>query len=273
MNNFDEVEPWQWQFSKFLGGVERAESMDVQNDPRFFATNIMDKRLGAFKSLTLVSSLMFGTSMGMCFKVKKSMDFSKWEPFVGYIAYWELAGFLISFVVAAMCLISLYVISHQLFFCYRLKTSGVMGYEQATIFYLTRVIVVWRHVAMFCLFNGLWLFVLLIGIQFFISFYKDADEVVTGSHNVWFTNIVNGTSQSQNVVHMNAHNALDMRFHTVLGYAILCMFFAISLVMYFIRKHHLTVFQLNYKQAKALSDPITDIVLQMGSRQGTAVQG
>merc|ERR1719472_123203 len=175
-------------------GLARDESMDVSNDPRFFAKSVMDKRLGAFKSLTIVSSLMFGTSMGQCFKLKKNMDFTEWDPLVWNMAYWQMLGFAISVAVAVMCLLSLYVISHQLFYANRLMTSGPTGFEQASVFYLTRVIVMWRHLAIKCLFNGLSLFIFLVGIQLFCAFYKDADTTLTKTKVVVIANVFDGTS-------------------------------------------------------------------------------
>lgn len=279
INNLDEVHAGQ-QTLGWLVGVDRADSMDVQNDPRFIASNVMDKRLGAFKSLTLVSGLMFGTSMATCFKVKKDINFAEYNPYVGYVGYWELFGFIVSFTVAAMCLISLYVISHQLFFCMRLKTAGVMGYEQATIFYLTRVIVIWRHFAMACLFNGLWMFMILIGVELFIDFYKDADDKYPindstgrnrGVTKLWVTNLRGGMAESKSFIHLEQHHKLDMMVHTILGYVILFCFFIVCLVLYFIHKHHVEVFQLNYKASKELSDPITKRVTNMGARMGVAI--
>jgi hypothetical protein len=279
ISDLDEV-TWPQQMVGKMIGVERSDSMDVQNDPRFIANNVMDKRLGAFKSLTLVSGLMFMTSMKTCFSVKKNIDFSDYNPYVGYIGWWELASFILSFIVAAMCLISLYVIAHQLFFCLRLKTAGVMGYEQATIFYLTRVIVIWRHFAMACLFNGLWMFMLLIGSLLFVDFFKGADDKFpvsdSSGHNrgvdkLWITNLRNGSPDPGGAfIKVESHHKLDMTLHTILGYVILSMFFVVCLVLYFIHKQHQEVFIMNYKASKELSDPITNRVTSMGARSGTA---
>merc|ERR1719440_2095408 len=134
----------------------------------------MDKRLAAFKSLTIVSGLMFGTSMKLTFGLKQNLQFSAHQPYVGDIALWQGFGFVLSVVVASMCLISLYVIAHQLFYTYRLMTAGPTGFEQASMFYLTRTITVWRHIAIKCLFNGLWLFIMSSGFQLFGKFYDDA---------------------------------------------------------------------------------------------------
>jgi len=240
--------------------------MDVSNDPRFFAKNVMDKRLSAFKSLTIVSSLMFGTSVKQCFELKKNMDFTSYEPYVGNIAIWQMAGFLISMVVAFMCLLSLYVIAHQLFYTYRLMTAGPTGFEQATVFYLTRVITVWRHLAIKCLFNGLWAFMALVGVQLFVKFYKDADGEVTGPHMVWAMNLVNGTSQDHKVIEMLHHHKLDMTRHAILGYIVFIIFMCGFALLYYIRYTHLTVFRDNYGQIKAMTDPIQKNAKEMSQR-------
>merc|ERR1719356_884877 len=168
--------------------------MDVANDPRFFAKNVMDKRLGAFKSLTIVSSLMFGTSLGQCFKLKKNMNFDKTEPYVGSIAIWQFSGFVLSVICAVMCLLSLYVIAHQLFYTYRLMTAGPTGFEQASIFYLSRTITMWRHLSVKALLNGLWIFIFSTGITMFVKFVKDASHGTGHQGYVVVLNMVNGTS-------------------------------------------------------------------------------
>merc|ERR1711865_522769 len=79
-----------------------SNSMDVSNDPRFFAANVMDKRLAAFRGLAFVSGLMFGTSLGQCFKIKQDMHFHDQQDYVGNIAIWQSAGFILSMIVASM---------------------------------------------------------------------------------------------------------------------------------------------------------------------------
>lgn len=240
--------------------------MDVSNDPRFFAKNVMDKRLSAFKSLTIVSSLMFGTSVKQCFALKKNMDFSNWEPYVGNIAIWQMVGFMMSTVVAFMCLLSLYVIAHQLFYTYRLMTAGPTGFEQASVFYLTRVITIWRHLAIKCLFNGLWAFMVLVGVQLFVKFYKDADGERTGPHMVWAMNLVNGTSQDHKVISLDHHHKLDMTTHAILGYVVFFCFMCGFAVLSYIRYTHLKVFRDNYSSIKAMTDPIQRNAKEMSQR-------
>jgi hypothetical protein len=251
-------------------GLARAESMDVANDPRFFAKNVMDKRLGAFKSLTIVSSLMFGTSLGQCFKLKKNMNFHDTEKYVGSIAVWQFGGFVLSVVCAVMCLLSLYVIAHQLFYTYRLMTAGPTGFEQASVFYLTRVITMWRHLAIKCLFNGLWMFIFLVGVQLFVKFYKDADSEVKKTHMIWALNMVDGTSQNTTEIHLEKHHKLNMTTHAILAYIILAIYLACTVLLWMVRKQHMTVFQENYKAVKGMTNPIENTMRTMAYRNSAA---
>merc|ERR1719482_1416699 len=259
VNSFDEVQGC-W------AGCATAESMDVTNDPRFFAGSIMNKRLAAFQSLTLVSSLMFGTALSQCFKINKDMNFSHWDPLVGNIAIWEYCGFILSVIVASMCLLSLYVISHQLFYTTRLTTAGPTGFEQATMFYLTRVIVVWRHIAVAALFNGLWLFILMVGIQFFVTFYKDAEAKTDKVHEIWVSNLAGGTSTNTTFIKESSPQKLDMVFHSILAYVCLALFGFFTCLLGFIRHQHVSVFQINYKKSKSMSDPLETQVRSMSQR-------
>jgi hypothetical protein len=252
-------------------GLARDESMDVSNDPRFFAKSVMDKRLGAFKSLTIVSSLMFGTSLKQLFALKKNMNFAKCDHMVGCIAYWQIGGFAISVFVAVMCLLSLYVIAHQFFYANRLMTSGPTGFEQASVFYLTRVIVMWRHVAIKALFSSLWWFMVLIGIQLFVKFYKDADAKLEKPHMVFIANVVGGFSvDDKHPGHINPgqHHKLDMGLHSAIAYLVLLVFLGCASMLYVIRKQHLTVFQENYKAVKVMTHPLESTMRMMSHRSG-----
>merc|ERR1711990_1401259 len=115
-----------------------AESMELQNDPRFFSGNVINKRLAAFGKLSIVSGLMLGTSMGQLFSLKKNMDFSERHPLYGCIAYWQITGFFIQMCVTFMCITALYIICHQMFYTFRLMTAGPTGFEMASMFYLTK---------------------------------------------------------------------------------------------------------------------------------------
>merc|ERR1719203_2574163 len=57
-------------------GMVRCVSMDLVNDPRFFSSSVIDKRLKALKAFSVVSSLMVTTSVTQLFKLEKEMDLS-----------------------------------------------------------------------------------------------------------------------------------------------------------------------------------------------------
>jgi hypothetical protein len=251
-------------------GLARVESMDVVNDPRFFASSVMDKRLGAFKSLTIVSGLMFGVSLKQTFTLKKDMDFSKIDPLVGNIGVWQLVGFFISMIVTNFCLFSLYIIAHQLFYTTRLMTAGPTGFEQACVFYLTKTITMWRHLAIKCLFKGLQLFMLLIGIQLFVTFYKDANSAVLKPKVAYFANVVGGTSQQDETVDTkwltHKEHKLDMLVHSILAYVVFVLYVIATYALCLIRKQHLTVFQKNYEESKPKTDALEKTLHKMSHR-------
>jgi len=202
--------------------ISRADSMHVTNDPRFFAGNVMDKRLSALKTLTLVSSIMFGTALGQCFALKKDMDFSKISIGVFDLAVWQLIAFFLALLVSIQCLLSLYIIAMQLFFTYRLMTAGTLGFDIAAVFYLTRTITMWRHLAIKALFNGLMKFLILVGIQMFVTFYKDADKIKVKHDTEMIVNLKNGTSYDTSFLTVaKATHKLNMPVHVALGYFVL----------------------------------------------------
>jgi hypothetical protein len=252
-------------------GLARAESMDMTNDPRFFSKNIMDKRLSAFKQLTIVSALMFGTALGQTFKMKKDMNFGKSEPYVGNIAIWQFFGFVIALIVSIMCLISLYVIVHQLFYTYRLMTAGPTGFEQASVFYLTKVITMWRHFAIKCLFQGLMLFLVLVGVQLLVKFYKDADSVVSKKHAMYALNLRDGSSVNELVADLHAKNSLDMKLHSILAYIVLVIYLGCTIGLWCIRQQHMQVFKMNYSDVKGMTIPIETTMRQMSVRSKNAL--
>jgi len=248
--------------------LAREESMDVTNDPRFFAASVMDKRLGAFKNLTLVSGLMFASSVMQCFKLKKDFDLSAYDPLVGYIGWWQLLSFLITIITASLCLFSLYVISHQFFFANRFRTSSPTGFEQASVFYLTRVIVMWRHIAIKCLFHGISLFMFELGLQLFTAFYKDADAKVKKANLVFVANVVNGNSMNTTHLHYRQHHKLDMGVHSAIAYIILFYFLANAFLLIVVRRHHIAVFQENYRAVKVMTAPLEGTFREMAYRGG-----
>eukprot|EP00929_Paragymnodinium_shiwhaense_P035716 TRINITY_DN1924_c0_g1_i1.p1 TRINITY_DN1924_c0_g1~~TRINITY_DN1924_c0_g1_i1.p1 ORF type:complete len:259 (+),score=68.84 TRINITY_DN1924_c0_g1_i1:168-944(+) len=221
-------------------GLARAVSMDMNNDPRFFSGNIVDKRLAAFGSLSIVSGLMLGTSMKQCLKLDKDFDMSLEWPFIGWF---QLCGFIMQMTVTALCLISLYVIAHQLFYTYRLMTSGPTGFECACVFYLNKYIVMWRHFSIKCLLNGLWLFITSSGFQLFGKFYVDALAT-----------------------HHPPKKRLDMTTHAIMATVVLVLFVLLAIFLCRIRVHHLEAFKEQYQNIKGEVRPISETMHVMAHR-------
>merc|ERR1719450_1748379 len=59
-------------------GLVHSDSMDMTNDPRFFQGSVLNKRLAAFSSLSVVSGLLVGTSTEVV-SMKKDMDIWTFE--------------------------------------------------------------------------------------------------------------------------------------------------------------------------------------------------
>merc|ERR1719265_2819469 len=137
-----------------------------------------------------------------------------WLP-MGWI---QFAGLLINGVVAFSCLISVYIMAHQIFYTYRLLTAGPTGFEQASMFYLNRTVCVWRHFAITCLFNGLWLFIIGTGILVFVKFYKDAVGKNKGPAHILIMNDVDTSPREPHVGHIN------VGVHMIMGSAVAVMF-------------------------------------------------
>merc|ERR1719440_584712 len=149
------------------------------------------------------------------------MDFEEVEPLIGRVAVWQFASFLLAITIAILCLLSLYVVAHQLYYVFRLMTAGPSGFDQAAIFYLTRTITYWRHVAVKSLFNGLLLFLILIAMQLLVKFYKDADKAKHKFQEVIVVNVVAGSTTVDKTVHMDYDHKLNVDVHVILGYVVL----------------------------------------------------
>lgn len=143
-------------------------SIDLINDPRFFSTTVIEKRLAAFGGLAVVGSMLLSSSVGQMYGLKKDMSF---QEIIGCV---QFAGFLMHMCVACGMLTSIFVKIQQIFYTYRLLTAGPTGFEQASLFYLNRTMTAWRHLSMKCLMNGMVFYMLATGSVLFVKFIKDA---------------------------------------------------------------------------------------------------
>lgn len=114
----------------------RAESMDMQNDPRMFANNVLMARLGAFHVISVCAVLMGNLCCTQMLKLE-----GHFESPVQYFAFVTLAACFI------LNLFAVIVIVQQLFHLHRLSTAGATGFETAKSYYLNKNIVTLRHMA------------------------------------------------------------------------------------------------------------------------------
>ena len=192
------------------------ESMDLQNDPRFFQINVLDKRLSAVQSLAVVSSLMT-TASSHVINMKKELNFSNLEGCLRSVSF-----FILCFVLF-LNLIAVYVGVAQTYHTYRLETAGPTGFEIAASYYLNPNIVAYRHLAVKCLLNGLALFLFSTGIRVAVSFEMETDQKVPRMQET------------------TAH---------ILGVIVLAVFTCAALTLSYIHLKHQAVFRANYEAAK-----------------------
>jgi len=136
-----------------LEALPRSESMDMSNDPRFFTTNVIGKRLTAFKVISVVSTLVLNLAAGQMFMLAQNLNI---RALHGVVA---LMGFMIMASVFLMNLFTVVVLVQQLFLTYRLLTAGPLGFEVAKSYYLNPNIVSMRHTAVKFFYSSLPLFV------------------------------------------------------------------------------------------------------------------
>jgi hypothetical protein len=123
-----------------LKSLMRCESMEVLNDPRVFADNVLMKRLDAFHVIGICAILMSTLSAGQMVAMETT-DFDGIRGGIRYIAFWAMTiGF-------AANLMSGLIITVQLFHMTRLITAGSTGYELAKSYYLNKNILMLRHMA------------------------------------------------------------------------------------------------------------------------------
>lgn len=119
------------------GGMFRSDSMDISNDPRFMAPNVILTRMGAFHLIS-VSAVLLG-----CLSCKMMLQMET-DEFVNWGHYATFVFLSCSFVCDLFCVI---VIVQQLFHITRLVTAGPHGFELAQAYYLNHNVVSLRQFA------------------------------------------------------------------------------------------------------------------------------
>jgi hypothetical protein len=215
------------------GGLCHAQSMEMTNDPRFFRKSVLNKRLAAFASLSVVSSFMIGTSSSVI-SMKKDMNVYTYEGMLQFVSFSIMAMVLFLNVVAT------YIGVAQTYHAYRLETAGPTGFEMATSYYLNPNIVSWRHLAVKGMLNSLPMFLISTGIRVQISFANDVERPVPPS------------SAMANTI----------------GFLFMLMYFAMAVLLWYLHFKHTAIFRERYNVVSTHTDPYVQQVRQMMTQSG-----
>jgi len=269
-------------------GLVGSESMDLVNDPRFFSTTVIEKRLAAFGGLATVGSLALGQSVKQMFSFKKDMNFEDkidlFNVIPVYIGWLQMASFFSQMIISFMLLTAVFVMVQQIFYTHRLLTAGPTGFEQASLFYLNRTMTAWRHLSMKSLLFGLVGYMAASGFVLFVKFIKDAQaknaaavsmiaktlhtaatpafkaflreretESVAKVEAAW------NATLSASADHRGKINEwiLDMNVHCIIGLIVLALFVCFSCYLLHIYHSHLKCFQEHYKFASNFTQHLT----------------
>jgi len=214
-------------------GLVHSESMDMDNDPRLIEGNVLNKRLKAFSSLSVVSGLLVETSTSVI-SMKKDINVLTFD---GQL---QLLGFAIMSFVLFANVIATYVGVAQVYHVYRLETAGPTGFEIACSYYLNPNIVCWRHVAIKCMLTSLPLFLVATGIRIAVNFDRVVQHIAAPS----------------------------VAMAKALGLTFLAIYSAMGVLLYYIHDKHVGVFRERYELAKALETPFVGHVHSMMASRG-----
>lgn len=245
----------------------RSNSMELQNDPRFFQGNVIDKRLAALKNLTIVSSLMLGTALSQCFGLKKKFNLTGDWICVG-VSVIQIFSFFVLMRVVFVCFMSLYTFCQQLYHIYRLMTSGPTGVELAGEYYLHPNIVLWRHTAVNRLLKSFRYFITALGFIIFVKIMQDGGTINEcyashsggGSKEVNLADIAVLVTSIMNNVTMTTpapskpkmHDHPLFWFQPLFGVVVLCLFIGCAYVLHHINETHTRVFDFVYGKVQDL---------------------
>lgn len=230
------------------GGLVRSESMEVSNDPRFFASNVIDKRLAAVSGLSVVSTLMVNSALSECYSMKKDLDVSQTNGVLEFISF-----FLMNLVLFANVLAT-WVGVAQVYFTYRLMTAGATGFEMAAGFYLNPNVAFWRHLAVKWMLQSLPLFLAAGGVRMLVKFDADMPDVEGSVKDAGLTSLpwwdarVGGLS--------------------ALGLLVGAEWLLIGLALFYINSKHSSVFKERYAMAKTVGRPLS---FQSGSMSARGI--
>lgn len=218
-------------------GLIHSESMEMTNDPRFFQGSVLNKRLAAFSSLSVVSGLMVGTCTAVI-SMKKDLDLDTLDGQLQACSFGIMTFVLFANVIAT------YVGVAQVYHSYRLETAGPTGFEMATSYYLNPNIVSWRHIAVKGMLHSLPLFLISTGLRIAVNF--DRAAVAPAQPSFWTARL--------------------------LGLFCMAIYIVMGIVLWYLHQKHTAIFRERYSMAKERETPFLTHVRGMMSSKNRQSQ-
>jgi len=212
--------------------LEREGTAEITNDPRFFAENVIEKRLAAFEALAVITGIMAEESLKQTFELTK--DFA-WTGELLIFSIIQLVGFFMMVFVAFMDLVACAVLSLQLFFTIRLFTAGPTGFDKASRFYTDRRMWLWRERAIFGVKWSIVGFVLSTGFMLCVKFY------------------VEGAPEQEEAEEAGRMHDKEYAGHKILACVVLVVFSVLSFILYWLGREHTKCFNECYSSVEMIS--------------------
>lgn len=232
-----------------LGWI-RTDSMDIQNDPRFFNDNVLNYRLAAFSGLSVISGLMVQNAIDQMFGMSKDMpcfsDPNVWRDVDGVL---QLIAFLMLIYIMFANFLAVYVGVAQPYHVIRLMTAGPTGFDAAVSYYLNRNIVSWRHIAIKGMLQSIPLYIFQMGLRLVVKFDRD-------------------TSASEDLPKFTP-------FHSVIQGIVFCVIMQlIAALLLWLHHKHFQIFRERYEVMTEMIKPMQGYMSQqMAPRSYAATNG
>lgn len=212
--------------------LERDGTAEITNDPRFFAENVIEKRLAAFEALAVITGIMAEESLKQTFELTKEFA---WTGTLLVMSILQLAGFFMMVFVAFLDLVACAVLSLQLFFTIRLFTAGPTGFDKASRFYTDRRMWLWRERAIFGVKWSIVGFVLSTGLMLCVKFY------------------VEGAPEQERAEREGSLHDKEYAGHKILAVVVLTVFTFLSFILYWLGRQHTKCFNECYASVEMIS--------------------
>lgn len=226
-----------------LSMFARSDSIDMTNDHRFFRGNLLDKRLAAFGSLSVISGFMVDTAITQTYDMKKDVTLFEDPSPMDVVKF---SAFLLFTLVLYANITAMYVAVAQTYHSLRLMTGGPTGFENAKLYYLHPSIVYYRHVAIRLMLNGLWIFLVGAALRLFTKFAEDSE-----SAPAWESDGAASPASSMG----SQPKVFGL---TVLGLVAMVFYIIMGLSLFFIHRSHVMVFREQYERLLTFEQPLLD---------------